>query len=42
MIIIMFVIIVFIMFVLYSWINSSLLEIKEQISNIEETIKDMK
>lgn len=38
--VIMFIAIVFIMFLLYSWLNESIKEIKKQLDRIEDKIKD--
>ena len=35
-------VVVFIIIVLYYWLNTSLVEIKEKLSNIEEMIKEQK
>ena len=35
-------VVVFIIIVLYSWLNTSLVEIKEKLSDIEEMIKEQK
>lgn len=37
---IIFIAIVFIMFLLYSWLNISIKEIKKQLDRIEDMIKD--
>jgi len=37
---IIFIAIVFIMFLLYSWLNISIKEIKKQLDSIEDMIKD--
>ena len=40
MMVFILVVVVFIIIVLYCWLNTSLVEIKEKLSNIEEIIKE--
>ncbi|MGG7153613.1 hypothetical protein ACQPUR_23625 [Clostridium neonatale] len=37
---IMFIIVIFIIILLYCWVNTSLKDIKEQLNRIEETIRN--
>ena len=42
MMIFILVVVVFIIIVLYYWLNTSLVEIKEKLSDIEEIVKEYK